>query len=179
MTLAAMTVALGAVAGVLGVWLVGVPAGARRTMARFPRSRAAAWVLTTAVLLWSGYLLYHGPLGVFLPYRDWLYGLVPLAILLVGFFVDELLAPRALGGLLILIPAPLLAVARWHASPWRYVVIVLAYIMVLKGAALIAAPYWFRKSVERWLRTDAQCRAWGGVALLEAVGLLALGMCVY
>lgn len=177
--LSTITLGLAALTGAAGLWLAAVPGGARRALARFPRHRASAWVLTTVALLWSGHLLYHGPLGFLEPYRDWLYALVPVSIVLVGVYVDELLAPRALGGLLILLPSPLLAAARWHPSGWRYVMIVIAYAMVLKGAALVVAPYLFRKCVERALPTDGHARRWGVVSLALGAGLAVLGLAVY
>ncbi len=177
--LAAQTLAYGLWMTVVGGALIAAAPAVRRVLQRFPRHRLSAWVLTVVVLGWSGTLLYHGPLGFLEPYRDWLFFLIPLAIVLVGVFVDELLAVRALGGLLLLLPTPLLAAARWHPSPWRYVVIALAYMLVLKGATLVAAPYLFRLAVERWLGTDAACRRWGGVALAAGIGLLVLGAFVY
>ncbi len=178
-TLGGMTVGLAALGGGVGLWLLATPAAARQALARFPRNRMWAWVLTALAMLWSGYLLYHGPLGFLEPYRDWLYALVPISVVLIGVYVDELLAARALGGLLILFPSPLLAAARWHPSPWRYVIIVIAYGMVLKGAALIVAPYWFRRCVERGLRTDRHARLWGMASLGLGVGLAVLGLFAY
>ena len=52
-------------------------------------------------LLWSGKLLYEAPLGRFDQYKPLIYVIVPVSIVLVGVFADELLAPRALGGALL------------------------------------------------------------------------------
>lgn len=170
---------LGALVTVAGGACVLAPRATRGALRAFPRHRLSGWVLTTVVLAWSGWLLYHGPLGFLEPYRSWLFALVPLAIVLTGLFVDELLAPRALGGLLLLVPAPLLDAARWHPSAWRYVIIAVAYAMVIKGAALVVSPYLFRRLSERLASDDAACRRWGMAGVLGGAGLLALGLLVY
>ena len=108
-----------------------------------------------------------------------LYVLTPLSIVLVGFFVDDLLAPRALGGLLLLLAAPLLDAARWHASPLRLVVVVAAYILVVKGVVLVVCPYQFRKKVERFLTGDHACRLWGSAGCVVGAVLLTLALTVY
>jgi hypothetical protein len=170
---------LGAATMAAGLALVGAPEAAKRGLAAFPRSRLAGWVLTTAVLVWCAQIVANGPLGPFAPYRGALFLITPLVIVAVCVFVDELLAPRALGVLLILLPSVLLAAARWHPSAWRYVMIVTAYAMVLKGSALVLAPYLFRMTVTRFLASPGACRAWGGVALFYGAALVGLGLTVY
>ena len=177
--LAILTLCLAGALTAIYAAMVFAPALFRDWARRFPRSRVAGWALTVVAVAWSGKLLYDGPLGRLEPYRDWLFALVPLAIILVGVFVDELLAPRAMGGLLILIPAPLLDAARWHPSPLRYVVIVIAYVMVIKGCVLVVAPYVARKRVERMFGEPRQVRLWGSAGLAVSLLLVGLGLWAY
>lgn len=179
MILSIQAAGLGAVLVGLGAACVVSPGRVREALRVFPRSRLPGWLLTAVVLAWSGYLLYHGPLGFLQPYRQWLFLLVPAAILLVALFVDELLAPRALGGLLLLWPAMLLEAARWHPSAWRYLVCALAYAMVIQGTALVVAPYLFRVSAERLVGTDARCRLWGAAGGCVGAVLLLVSWRVY
>lgn len=139
---------------------------------RFPRHRVAGWLLSAAALTWAATLLYHTSLGRFDVYKPALYVLTPVAYGLIVTFMDELLAPRALGGLLLLFPAPVLDVARWNGSAWRLVVVVLAYVCVCAGVALVMGPYHFRKLTTRLLASERRGRlaGWAGVA----VGLLLL-----
>lgn len=173
-----ITVLLAGVFTAAGLIGLGAPALARRLLLGFPRSRTMRWVLTAIVLGWCGHLLYHGPLGFLEPYRVWLLLLVPLAVVLLCCYVDELLAARALGGLLILVPAPMLDAARWEPSLWRYAPILLAYVMVVVGAWLVAAPYVFRKAVERLAPSEAACRRAAMASLVLGVGMGALGLFV-
>jgi hypothetical protein len=178
-SLAQVSVILGAVVCVLYGTLALAPAASGSWLNAFPRNRAAAWVLTTVVIAWSGWLLYTSPLGKLEQYRDLVFVLVPVIILLLGFFMDDLLAPRALGGLLIIVPAIMLDAARWHESPLRLVVTVLAYVMVIKGCMLVIAPYWFRKGVEKYLSSDGHRRAWGSCGAVLGLALIGLGLTVY
>ncbi|MCE9615131.1 MAG: hypothetical protein K8T26_12705 [Lentisphaerae bacterium] len=162
---------LGALCAVMGGLCVTAPARMHALLVAFPRQRVAGWLLTSVVLVWCGRLLYAGPLGFLEPYRGLLFFLVPAAVVLVVVFVDELLAARALGGLLILVPTPLLEVARWHPSAARYVVIALAYAMVISGAVLVTIPYAFRKACERVAPDAPSCQRLGGGVLLLAVAL--------
>jgi len=155
------------------------PAAARKWLQSFPRSRKTAWMLTAIDLVWAGRLLYEAPLGRFDVVKPFIFVLTPIAVVLVSVFVDELLAPRALGGLFLLLAAPMLDVARWHVSPLRLVVTVLAYGMVVKGMVLIVCPYQFRKWVERLLSTDGQCRFWSAVGCTLGIVVVVLSLTVY
>ena len=95
--------------------------------------------------------------------------------------MDELLAPRALGGVLLLVPAPLLAAVRegLQVTPWAAVVSVVCYAMVIKGMALVVAPYLFRKSVERFLPDERHLRLAGMTGLVLDGALVVLALVVY
>ncbi len=119
------------------------------------------------------------PLGRFDVFKPYLGVLTPVAIALVGWAMDDLLAARALGAVLLLAPAPILDAARWHPSPWRLVVTVLAYAMAVKGAVLVMSPHLFRAWSARCLPRDAACRICGALALGAAAALVALAALAY
>lgn len=177
--LAKYAVGLGVILVPFYAAMILVPGAAMRGLRRFPRSRVMGAVLSVAAFIWAGGLLHQTPLGRFEAYRKLLYLALPVVCVLVNTLNSELLAPRALGALLLLIPAPLLAAARWHPSPWRYLVILAAYGAVIKGMMLLLSPYVFRRVGERLLRTEAHCRTWGGLGLVVAVLLVVLGVTVY
>jgi uncharacterized protein YjeT (DUF2065 family) len=159
--------------------LVVSPAAARRFFGAFPRNRVAAWVLTALDLAWAAWLMYQVPLGRFEGLKEYLPALTPILFFLIVFLVDELLAPRALGGLLVLIPAPVLDIARWHESPLRLVVVGFAYVLVVAGIVLLLSPYWFRKASQALLATDRSARGMGVAGLLVGLVLLVLALAVY
>ncbi len=148
----------------------------RRVLLGFPRSRVPGWLLAALDLSWFGWLLYHEPLWQFFDYvRPWLWLLIPVIIILVCIFMDELLAPRALGGLLLLVAGPILDAARFHPSLWRYIPIVLAYLWIIAGIAFVLTPYRARRFFEFITRTPLRCRVGGGVRLALGLLLLYLG----
>jgi hypothetical protein len=178
-SLAQVSIITGALICLLYGGLALAPAISGTWLVAFPRSRVAGWVLTVFVISWSGWLLYHSPLGQLDSHKDLIFVLVPVITLMLGFFMDDLLAARALGGLLIIVPAMMLDAARWHDSPSRLVVTVLAYVLVVKGCVLVVAPYWFRKSVERFLSSNESRRGWGVCGALIGLALIGLGVSVY
>jgi uncharacterized protein YjeT (DUF2065 family) len=155
------------------------PAAWRRALAEFPRHLPSAWILTGMDLLWVSNVVLHAPLGRFEFLKPAIYILGPLSFYLLVKYLDELLAPRALGGLLLLLPNPVLNAARWHPSDARLVMTVLAYVAVVAGMLLVLAPYRFRRWTAWWIESDARCRLGGRLKLAAALVLLGLAGFVY
>ena len=177
--LARAALLLGGALGALGLLCVLAPRNARVWVEAFPRSRPAGWVLAAVALVWSARLLLAAPLGRFEGFKPLAFLATPVAFFLVVHYVDELLAARALGGILLLVPAPILDVARWHGSAWRFVVVLLAYLMAIKGIVLVLSPYQFRRKAALCIRDDGHCRVCGGIALTSGALVVALALAVY
>jgi len=170
---------LGAVLAAVNAVCLFLPGVARTWARRFPRHVTAGWFLCAVDLLWAGWLLYHTPLGWFDAYKRHLFVLVPVAFVLVVTLMDELLAARALGGLFILAPAPLLAVARWHLSSWRLVMVVVAYLIAIQGIVLVLSPYQLRRMWNVLMASERSCRAWGMAGMALGLVFILLGIAVY
>lgn len=158
-----------AVAIALGLPMLLAPAAAQRALAAFPRSRAAAWILTALDLAWVVLIMRGASLGRFdilKPYLP-LAGVATFAAIVWG--LDELLAVRALGGLLLLLGDPILDAVRWTGGAWPIAAAVLAYILVIVGAVWVLWPWTFRKTHERLTKTSLRWRLWS--ALWIALGL--------
>lgn len=155
------------------------PARVRQALKAFPRSRWPAWILTAVDLMWVAWIVLHASLGRFEFLKPSVYIVGPLSFVLIVFFMDDLLAPRALGGLLMLIADPVVDAARWHPSPWRLVLTVLAYFWVIAGIVLVLSPYRFRQVGELVAKTDARFRLTAVVRLVVGAGILFLGLRVY
>ncbi len=177
--LAMWTLGLAAVLLVLHGCLVFAPDTARRVAAVFPRHKWAGRVLATIALLWAAWVVYDMPLGRFEYLKQWLFVVTPVTIGLSFIYMDELLGPRALGGLLLLYPAPVLVLARMHESRLSLVMTVMAYIMIVKGIALLLSPYVFRKSAQFITTSDTKCRVLGSCGLAVDSLLLILALAVY
>ena len=174
-----MSLALGIAAVMLGLPAVLVTRKALEFFRRLYRNAMAGRLLTVIDMLWVGALLLGTFWGGFESYKQLTYIAVPVAIVLICLYVDELLMPRALGGLFLLIPAPVLAVFRWEKSPCRYVLIVLAYLLVLAGFALVMNPYVYRKTLEQLGKSPLRFRAAGIVMTLFGVILIGLAIRVF
>lgn len=173
-------VGTGALYGSAHMALILAPAAARRVLAAFPRNKWLGRALALVALAWSVRLVMDMPLGFVEPYKRWFYLIGPLAYVLIIFLLDELLAVRAFGGLLLLVAEPVLFSAREPGlSDWRLPMVVVAYTWVVAGMVLVLGPYWFRKTVEVICRTDARCRVTGAVGLAIGVWLLVLGLTVF
>jgi len=177
--LAKVSLLVGAIVGGLHLPLLLAPAFAKRFLAGFPRNRLFAWILTGVDLIWAAWLLAEVPLGRFDVIKNYLPVLTPIAFFVVAFFMEELLAARSLGGLLVLVPALLLNVARSHESQMRLVVVVFAYILVVEGIVLLLSPYWFRKTVQVVAADDKACRIIGAGGVCLGLLLIVLGFTVY
>ncbi len=178
-TLAVLTLILAGITLPFYAMLVLKPAVVRTGLQRFPRNRWCGWLLAIVAVAWAAWILHNLPLGRFESLKTWL---GPVAVVFAGlvcYYMDELLAPRALGALLLLYPAPLLTAARLHESPWSVVMSVVAYAMVIKGMALLLSPYLFRHFTQRLLQTDKACRLVGTGGLAFGALLLLLALAVY
>ena len=178
-TLAKLTLLLAGITLPFYATLFLKPATMREGLRRFPRNRWCGWLLAIGAVVWAAWLLQGLPLGRFESLKTWL---IPVAVVFAGLVcttMQELLAPRALGALLLLYPAPLLAAARLHDSNWSLVMSVVAYIMVIKGMALLLSPYLFRHLTQRLLQTDKACRLAGTAGLAFDALLLLLALTVY
>lgn len=173
-------VGIGAVCALGHAALLAVPSGARKALDGFPRNAWLGRMLTVVALAWSTRLVMDMPMGFVDPYKDWLYVAGPVVYFLVIFLMGELLAARALGGLLLLVAEPVLSAARVPGlSAWRLVLVALAYGWVIAGMALVLGPYWFRKTVEMVYRTDTRRSLVGGMGLGLGILMIVLGFTVF
>ena len=178
--LAVWALVFGVLKGVGGVWLLLYPASARSALQAFPRSVWPGRIMAVGAFVWAAYLVHEMPMSdAIAQYKGYIWFLCPAIILLVWFFMEELLSVRALGGLLLLLPAAVLAVARWHPSPWRHVMSVSAYLAVFSGMALILMPYVFRKTVALFIGSDQRARMAGVAGCMMSAAFLALAFLVY
>ncbi len=178
LSIVALLIGLLALTG--GVISLLAPARIRAGVAAFPRSVWPGRILAAVDLVWAAYELSLMHLGMFDAWKVHLYWLTPIAIVLCVKYLDELLSPRALGGLLLLAAGPVLDIARWHPSQWRLVVTVLAYLWILLGLTFLLSPWWFRRiAVFVTGRGDGAARITGLIKALLGLGLIALAIFVY
>ena len=155
------------------------PAATARALRVFPRNKIAGWVLATLALVWAGWLVYKMPLGRFDHLKPWLFLVTPGVIFGTYTYMEELLAVRALGGLLLLYPAPVLAQARLSDSDWSVVMSLVCYALVIKGMLLVLNPWMFRKGVAWLTFSDWRLRLFGIIGTAFDLLLIVLAVGTY
>lgn len=141
-----------------------------------PRSRVAGIVFLTIDAIWAFFLVRMMDLGEFSGYRTVLTVLVPVAYYLTLKHVDEFLAVRGLGILLLLVAEPVLEAAFLQPQISRLLLVVLAYAMILKGIFFVGMPYLLRDGIQWALRHERRWRAglWTGLAYGAILVLVSL-----
>lgn len=155
-------------AGLVLAHLIGLLHGetVRTWLESFPRSRPMAIFLTTIVSIWAFGLVSKMDLGEFTPYRRLFMVLVPVSYLLSLKFMDEFLAVRALGMLLLLAAEIPLEAAFLRPEKSRLLLVVLAYVWVISGLFWVGMPYLLRDQIQWVLRGKPRFK------LLCAAGLI-------
>ncbi|MBT8046457.1 MAG: hypothetical protein KJN67_04760 [Pontiella sp.] len=135
----------------------------------FPRSVVPAWVFT-ALCCWLGakeaLAMNMGPVDAIKPYIPFIAVGVFIASVV---YMKELLAPRALGGFLLLIAVPIVRTAAISDAPFFQVLVALVYVWVIAGIILLMSPWYFRKLYKPFLENEK-------VFKLAAVGKSAIGV---
>lgn len=165
---------LGILLAAKGTFILSAPAAAMRLAKRFSRDVWTGRVLAAAAWIWAGWALYSMPLELLLPIRSWIPLLTLAAIPLSWYWMSELLSCRAVGGLLVLFPCPLLLAARSHPSAWRLALVIFAYVAIVAGMTLILYPYYLRRWID-WLTARSVRMTVAGVLAL-ALGALFIGL---
>lgn len=174
---------LRAVSFVAGLWLIVThglallrPAALQGMLKRFPRSKAAGVVLLVIDAVWAFLLIANMDLGEFTYLRTWLLGLIVAATFLTMRYVDEFLAVRALGMLLLLAAEPLVEAGFLQPQHGRVLVVLLAYAWAILGMFWIGMPYllrdqidFFRKSKPAWSAAALGGIVYGGLLLVAGM----------
>ncbi len=156
-----------------------MPAAVRHWLSRFPRSKALGILLLTIAFIWSFWLLATMEMGEFASFRRPLLIAVPIGYFLVMRFVNEFLAVRALGILLLLAAEPLLDAAFLRHENSRLFVTVFAYLLIIAGLFWVTMPYLLRDQISWCTRTAGRHRMVSAVGALYGAALLACALTRY
>jgi len=169
---------LGLICLLLGVTIAAVPGPLARFYNALPRSQIAGFLISALAWVWAGYALWTMELDLLVPFKKFLPIAVLVCIPLTWYWLDNLLTCRAFGGILVLFPYELLHAARVHPSPWRLVVVTLAYLCIVKGMILLLYPWKMRQAIVWITRRPALFRLAGALNALLGLFLIGLGATV-
>ena len=168
--LSAIAAIVGLTTAAIGGFTLALPIPANKIWEKLPRSIWPGRILAAICITWAALWLCIMPLGPLMFIREHLWVLLPVAIAAVWIFTPELLTCRAIGGLLVLLPAPMLSAATWHPSPARYIIIVYAYAMIITGMFYIAQPWLLRDHITWSQARRGRARTMASIAI--ALGLI-------
>ncbi|MGK0189182.1 MAG: hypothetical protein ACI9R3_004999 [Verrucomicrobiales bacterium] len=124
---------------------------------QLPRNKGLGVAILTIDVVWAWILISAMDLGEFQSIRKTLQILIPVTYVLVINFVDEFLAVRALGVLLLLAASPVLDAAFLEMPMARLLLPILAYAWIILGLFWVGMPYvmrdqiaWVSASESRW-----------------------------
>jgi len=143
---------------------------------RLPRYYPLGVVLMVAATAWFTILTGLMDLGEISNMRGQLMAVWAISGVLLTIFVPGFLAARGLGCLLLLGAAVVLDACFLVATPWRYVLTVLAYGWVIAGVILVYSPHYGRDLILYVTQSPQRVRAfaWPGVVYGALVIVLAI-----
>jgi hypothetical protein len=116
---------------------------------KLPRARLLGALLTALCTAWAAWTLYLHPVDflAFLTPGRLLVGSILLTVLLI-LFLENLLCARAIGGIMMLWPMPVILLTRDFLTTWRLVPITIGYISLTLGMIIIFHPWTLRRACE-------------------------------
>ncbi len=179
MSLQWISIILGVLATAGG--LVGIfrPDLIKRFSELFPRSVIPAWIFT-ALCCWLGAKeALTMNMGFLDAYKKYIYILSPAVFIASVVYMKELLAPRALGGFLLLIAVPIVRTAATSGSPMFQILVAVVYLWVIYGIILLMSPWYFRKFYAPFLEKEGLFKFAAYTKTAIGILFIALGLFVY
>jgi hypothetical protein len=169
---------------IAGIWLIlthGIalirPVPIQQWLRQLPRSKPLGATLLVIDSVWALILISTMDLGEFSHLRTMLVIAIVVATGLTFRYVDEFLAVRALGILLLLVAEPLVEAAFLKPETGRLLLVAWAYVLAILGMVWVGLPYMLRDQID-YLRNSKplwNAAAAAGVvygALLAAFALI-------
>lgn len=152
------------------------PALSREALGKFPRHRGVGIGILTVDLLWAVWLIQTVDFGEFNKYKTMMMIVVPALYVGCIYYLDEFLAVRALGVLLLLAAQPVLDAAFLHEETSRLLLTFLAYVWIVAGLFYVGMPFFLRDQISwvsskpiRWKAAAGAGAAYGALVLLSAI----------
>lgn len=137
---------------------------------KLPRARLLGALLTAFCTAWAGWTLHLHPVDflAFLTPGRLLIGSILLAVLLI-LFLENLLCARAIGGIMMLWPMPVILLTRDLITTWRLIPISIGYISLTLGMIIVFHPWTLRRACETIAEHKSIRLATAGLFILASV----------
>ena len=136
-------------------------------------------VLLLGTAVWSFLLVLNMDLGEFTSYRSLFLIIIPIAAFLAIRYVEEFLAVRATGMLLLLAAEPVLEAAFLRPEKSRLLLVVLAYAWTIFGMFWVGMPYLMRNQIQWLVNSESRWKAAMYLGLAYGAAILACSFAFY
>ncbi len=138
-----------------GLACILIPTHLARVLKAAPRNQIAGCILSAIAWAWAAFAVKEMGLDFMMPYMKYLPFLTIGLIALTWIFLKELLTSRAIAGILMLFPMPLILSMRADPSAFRLIPITFSYIMAVLGMDIMLYP-WHHRNALFWLAADTR-----------------------
>ncbi|HZM03381.1 MAG TPA: hypothetical protein VFC44_10170 [Candidatus Saccharimonadales bacterium] len=167
--LSTLSICLGLALAAFNLFGLVNPAEFKNAARKFPRSLPVGIVLMLAATAWFMWNVSHESLSDFESLKPYLFTLFVGVGVGTCFFIQDFLAVRGLAVLCLLLGKLMVDTERWVDSPWRLVIALWAYFLVVGGIWFTISP-WRLRDVIYWM-TASEGRIRAGSAVRCAFGL--------
>jgi hypothetical protein len=177
--LSTLSICLGALLACVNMFGLVQPARFAAAVRKFPHSIPIGYALTLAGTAWFMWNVSHESLADFESLKPFLFTLFIGVGLGTCFFVQDFLAVRGLAVLLLLLAKLMVDTERWVDSPWRLVIAVWAYGLVIAGMWFTVSPWRLRDLLYWQTANETRLRLGSAVRCAFGVFVVVLGFTVF
>jgi hypothetical protein len=178
--LSAIAAFLGSSVLILCIWALKHLDAYQKFLKDLPRNQTwARWLLLVNVV-WSAPLTANFLQSMEFP--SWTrpavyFFIAPAAFLLILFKVNQYLGARMVGWTMILLAKPVLYACLVRDEPGKFVLVVLAYLWIIMGMLIIAAPHFYRDFIQLYLDRPSLLRR--SLKIKSAFGVLLIALALF
>lgn len=179
LTLSQLAIILGIGIAIPQLWAIAKPAQAGANLRKFPRSEAWGYLLMSIGAGWFLYRLNQEAIAEFAAYKSYMligFGGVAVAAC---FFVQDFLAVRGLSITLLMLSAFILSKTRFVDTPWRLVLVLMAYAWIVMSMWWMISPWRLRDLIAWATATPDRLRRIAIARLAFALLVIVLGVTAY
>jgi hypothetical protein len=177
--LSTLSIALGLGMAALNLFGLLKPAEFAAAARKFPRSVPVGYLLTLLGTAWFTWNVSGESLADFEIMKPFLYALFIGVGVGTCVFVTDFLAVRGLAVVLLLLAKLMFDSERWEPSPWRLVIAVWGYVLVLAGMWFTVSPWRLRDLVNWSTASDQRTRLLSAVRCAFGLFIATLGFTVF
>ena len=179
MTLSQLAILLGAGIAIPQIWALMKPAEAGAALRKFPRSEAWGYLLMAIGAGWFLYRLNQEAIAEFAAYKSYMllgFGAIAVAAC---FFVPDFLAVRGMAITTLMLSAFILSKTRFVDTPWRLVLVVMAYAWIIAAMWWMISPWRCRDIIAWATATPERLRKIAAARLAFGLFVIVLGVTAF